>query len=160
MHGTRIPLAKPDSRAITIRLARDPNDLMLVTAIRSAESRVYWSSNGFAFETPGKHAVEVRIVWGYGGVPFGVKASTELWVNYPQTSGDNEAASQLLHPEDKRRLVRQAERVESGGIGEQDRQVAQLYPVDLELAGNPHDPRHGLAVDIGHRAFAGAAQMP
>lgn len=36
MHGTRIPLAKPDSRAITIRLARDPNDLMLVTAIRAA----------------------------------------------------------------------------------------------------------------------------
>ena len=36
MHGTRIPVAKPCSRAITIRLARDPNDLMLVTAIRSA----------------------------------------------------------------------------------------------------------------------------
>src|ERR1700739_1083626 len=36
MHGTRIPLAKPDSRAITIRIARDPSDLMLVTAIRSA----------------------------------------------------------------------------------------------------------------------------
>src|SRR5580698_4178566 len=37
MHGTRPPpAAKPDSRAISIRLARDPNDLMLVTAIRSA----------------------------------------------------------------------------------------------------------------------------
>jgi predicted GNAT family N-acyltransferase len=36
MHGTRIPAAKSDSRAITIRIARDPNDLMLVTAIRSA----------------------------------------------------------------------------------------------------------------------------
>ena len=66
---------------------------------RSAETRVFWSSNGFAFETPGKHAVGVRIVWGYGGVPYGVKASTELWVNYPQTRGDNDAASQLLHPE-------------------------------------------------------------
>ena len=37
MHGTRIPPStKPDFRAITIRLARDPNDLMLVTAIRAA----------------------------------------------------------------------------------------------------------------------------
>jgi len=34
MHGTRPP--KPAARAITVRLARDPNDLMTVTAIRSA----------------------------------------------------------------------------------------------------------------------------
>ena len=37
MHGTnRSPSLNPDSRAITIRIARDPNDLMLVTAIRWA----------------------------------------------------------------------------------------------------------------------------
>jgi len=37
MHGTRTPApAKNDSRAVTVRIARDPNDLMLVTAIRSA----------------------------------------------------------------------------------------------------------------------------
>jgi len=37
MHGTRIPPPrKVNSREISIRLARDPNDLMLVTAIRSA----------------------------------------------------------------------------------------------------------------------------
>jgi len=34
MHGTRPPY--PPARAITVRLARDPNDLMTVTAIRSA----------------------------------------------------------------------------------------------------------------------------
>jgi len=34
MHGTRPP--NPPARAITVRLARDPNDLMTVTAIRSA----------------------------------------------------------------------------------------------------------------------------
>jgi predicted GNAT family N-acyltransferase len=34
MHGTRPP--KPPARAISIRLARDANDLMLITAIRSA----------------------------------------------------------------------------------------------------------------------------
>ena len=37
MHGTRPPSSpKPNPRAISIRIARDPNDLMLVTAIRSA----------------------------------------------------------------------------------------------------------------------------
>ena len=37
MHGSRPrSSAKPDSRAISIRIARDPNDLMLVTAIRAA----------------------------------------------------------------------------------------------------------------------------
>jgi GNAT superfamily N-acetyltransferase len=37
MHGTRPTLSTaPNSRAISIRIARDPNDLMLVTAIRSA----------------------------------------------------------------------------------------------------------------------------
>jgi predicted GNAT family N-acyltransferase len=37
MHGTSFAAAaKPNPRAITVRIARDPNDLMLVTAIRSA----------------------------------------------------------------------------------------------------------------------------
>src|SRR5246127_6012297 len=37
MHGTRASTPQPaNSRAIKIRIARDPNDLMLVTAIRSA----------------------------------------------------------------------------------------------------------------------------
>lgn len=37
MHGTStVAINKPNPRAITVRIARDPNDLMLVTAIRSA----------------------------------------------------------------------------------------------------------------------------
>jgi predicted GNAT family N-acyltransferase len=37
MHGTRSSIPQTaNSRAITVRIARDPNDLMLVTAIRSA----------------------------------------------------------------------------------------------------------------------------
>jgi predicted GNAT family N-acyltransferase len=37
MHGTSMAsTAKPNTRAITVRIARDPNDLMLVTAIRSS----------------------------------------------------------------------------------------------------------------------------
>ena len=63
----------------------------------AAESRLYWSSNGFAFETPGKHTVKLEIVWNAGGVPCGVTANTEIWVNYPQSPADNEAAALLLH---------------------------------------------------------------
>jgi hypothetical protein len=64
-----------------------------------AQSHLYWSSNGFAFETPGKHAVTLRIIWNADGVPCGVTASTDVWVNYPQTPADNEAAALLLHPQ-------------------------------------------------------------
>jgi hypothetical protein len=64
-----------------------------------AETRVFWSSRGFAFETPGKHILELRIGWTYRGVPFGVRASTDIWVNYPQSAADNDAAATLLHPE-------------------------------------------------------------
>ena len=65
-----------------------------------AETRLFWSAwSGFAFETPGKYIIEVRILWAAVGVPLGVKASTEVWVNYPQTEADNNAAATLLHPE-------------------------------------------------------------
>jgi hypothetical protein len=37
MHGTKaLSPAHPNPRAISVRIARDPNDLMLVTAIRAA----------------------------------------------------------------------------------------------------------------------------
>jgi len=37
MHGTKsLASARTPSRSISIRIARDPNDLMLVTAIRAA----------------------------------------------------------------------------------------------------------------------------
>lgn len=67
--------------------------------LRVEETRVFWSSQGFAFETPGKHILEVRIAWTYGGMPLGVRASTDIWVNYPQSTADNDAAATLLDPQ-------------------------------------------------------------
>ena len=66
---------------------------------RSAEARVYWDSEGFAFSTPGRHLVEVEILWSQGPVPVGAKATAEVWVNYPQSRTDNDIAASLLHPE-------------------------------------------------------------
>ena len=65
----------------------------------AAETRVFWSSLGFAFPEPGKYAIEVRIAWAYGGAPLGVKTTTDVFVNFPQTEADNRAAAELLHPE-------------------------------------------------------------
>jgi hypothetical protein len=65
----------------------------------SAETRVFWSSTGFAFETPGRHFVELRLVWTDAGVPLGVRATMKVWVKYPQSPVDDEAADLLLDPE-------------------------------------------------------------
>lgn len=62
-----------------------------------ADTTLFWSSNGFVFEMPGKHSVEVRILWNHAGIPYGVKASTDIWVDYPVSDADNEVASMLLH---------------------------------------------------------------
>ena len=70
MHGTRIPVAKPSSRAITVRLARDPNDLMLVTAIRSA---VYLAEQDCPFEEEfdGNDMVAAHFIGFVGNEPAG-----------------------------------------------------------------------------------------
>lgn len=64
-----------------------------------AETRLYWSSYGFAFERAGRHLIEARVLWSIAGVPFGVRAAASVWVNFPQTNADNNAAATLLHPE-------------------------------------------------------------
>lgn len=64
-----------------------------------ATTRLFWSSQGFAFMIPGKHLVEVRIVWQADGVPVGVRSNLDIWVNYPASAVDNDAAFLLLHPQ-------------------------------------------------------------
>ena len=38
-------------------------------------------------------------MWSIAGVPFGVSGRTNVWVNFPQSNADNDAAAKLLHPE-------------------------------------------------------------
>ena len=47
----------------------------------------------------GRHLIDVDIMWGISGVPFGVRGQTDVWVNFPQSDADNKAAATLLHPE-------------------------------------------------------------
>lgn len=68
-------------------------------ASATERTRVFWGSNGFAFEKPGHYVVEVRVLWAIAGIPVGVKSAKHVWVNFPQTQLDNDAAAELLHPE-------------------------------------------------------------
>jgi hypothetical protein len=117
----------------------------------ASETRVFWSSLGFAFPEPGKYQVEVRIAWAYGEAPLGVRASAEVFVNYPQAVADNQAAAALLHPEvgmyvalggDAPHLTTAIERIQDvvalGGAGDQAgakvlRGYADLIPSKAEI---------------------------
>lgn len=70
-----------------------PNDEL------TAGSRVFWSTNGFAFERPGRYTVEVAVEWTAGGIPVTVRGTTPVFVSYPEGASDNAAAANLLHPE-------------------------------------------------------------
>ncbi|NOT08118.1 MAG: hypothetical protein HOP28_07925 [Gemmatimonadales bacterium] len=60
---------------------------------------VYWGRDGFAFETPGRHLLEVIVLWDVGGVPVAASGTRDLFVNYPISRADNEVAALLLDPE-------------------------------------------------------------
>ena len=64
-----------------------------------AGTTLFWSSHGFAFETPGKHIIAAQILWKHGEILTGVEANTEIWLDYPVTNEDNKVASLLLDDE-------------------------------------------------------------
>jgi hypothetical protein len=66
---------------------------------RHADARIYWSTAGFAFPSPGQYTVELSIDWTAEGVPCTVRNSLQVFVAFPTSAGDNDAAATLLHPE-------------------------------------------------------------
>jgi len=62
-----------------------------------SKALLFWSPNGFAFETPGRHIIELKTIWNYAGVQYGVRATTQVWCDYPISERDNEVASILLN---------------------------------------------------------------
>jgi hypothetical protein len=59
---------------------------------------LFWGRDGFAFETPGRHTVEVILLWNVAGVPVGATAEQDLYVRYPTTDEDNAVAALFLDP--------------------------------------------------------------
>lgn len=65
----------------------------------SAAHRVFWSSEGFAFPRPGLYRINVAVTWSAQGVPVGADSSIEVFVQYPTSTADNEAAGLVLNSE-------------------------------------------------------------
>jgi hypothetical protein len=65
----------------------------------SAAYRVFWSSDGLAFPRPGHYRVTVAVTWSAQGVPVGVRQDIDVFVEYPTTVADNDAAGLVLNGE-------------------------------------------------------------
>ncbi len=65
----------------------------------SGETVVFWGRDGFTFRKPGRHIVEVMVLWQVSGLDVGVDGETALWVSYPVSDEDNRVAALLLDPE-------------------------------------------------------------
>ncbi len=109
-HTTRISVSKPNGKIMPMRLPLDAHDEghepkpLAAGKSASASSLLFWSRNGFAFEQPGHHEINVILVWEESGVYFAVESSTKVWVNYPVTNRDNEVAA-LMMDEDVGRFI-------------------------------------------------------
>lgn len=66
---------------------------------RKASASLFWSKNGFAFETPGLHRVTIILLWEVDGLPLGIRGVTEVWIDFPTTTIDNEVAALMLNEE-------------------------------------------------------------
>src|SRR6185503_9173011 len=60
---------------------------------------LFWGRDGFAFESPGRHVIEVIVLWTIGGVQVATSAEQDVFVSYPLTKTDNDVAALLLHPD-------------------------------------------------------------
>lgn len=65
----------------------------------SGSTTLFWGRHGFAFETPGRHRVEVILLWRLAGAPIAAAGETDVFVEYPVSDEDNEVAALMLHPE-------------------------------------------------------------
>ena len=101
----RISVTDPDDEITFVR----PPDLQSCPHIRfvslspgetrSSEAKVFWGTDGFAFDQPGRHLVEVMLLWSAAGQPIAVSATAWIWVNYPINEQENQVAHLMLHPE-------------------------------------------------------------
>jgi hypothetical protein len=65
----------------------------------SGSTTLFWGWDGFAFQLPGRHVVEVIVLWEVGGVPVAVSGEHEVFVFYPTSNEENEVAALLLDPD-------------------------------------------------------------
>lgn len=63
----------------------------------TASTKVFWSTAGFALGRPGKYRVNVAVSWSARGVAVGVENGVDIFVDYPTSDADNNAADLVMH---------------------------------------------------------------
>jgi hypothetical protein len=66
---------------------------------RTAEHQLFWSTQGFSFDSPGKHTTKLDISWWSGDIKIGATDSIDIFVDYPVTARDNDVIEQMMNPE-------------------------------------------------------------
>jgi len=103
--NVRINVTNPSGRITFIRPATiDPCPHLSLVELPPGKSikgatTLFWGRDGFAFETPGRHVVEVIVLWNVEGVPVASAGQRAIFVSYPVSQTDNEVAALLLDPE-------------------------------------------------------------
>jgi hypothetical protein len=102
---SRISVTDPDGRVTFLR----PVDQLTCSRISIAdldsgesltgETVLFYGRDGFTMEKPGKHEVEVIVLWQLGGEPVAASGESDLFVSYPISDNDNQVASLLLDPD-------------------------------------------------------------
>jgi len=99
----RVSITYPDGSIRYVRPVdinadiENPLTLLKAGQYCTAETTLFWNKKGFAFTNPGKHTIEINILWADEGCYACVSASEDLWVDYPVTVHENEVASLILH---------------------------------------------------------------
>jgi hypothetical protein len=65
----------------------------------TGSTSVFWGRDGFIFERPGRHILDVIVMWQVGELWMGSSAETEVWVSFPASEQDDRVAALLLHPD-------------------------------------------------------------
>jgi hypothetical protein len=61
-----------------------------------ATHHLFWSPQGFAFDRPGKHTVNLEISWRSAGATVGKKASVDVFVDYPVSDQENRVIAHMM----------------------------------------------------------------
>jgi hypothetical protein len=99
----------------------------------TGSAHVFWGRDGFIFERPGRHIVDVVVMWQIGELWVASSADTEVWVSFPVTEQDNRVAALLLHP-DVGRAVASPNWEPSPLAVERLKEAAGAYPAHPALA--------------------------
>jgi hypothetical protein len=65
----------------------------------TGELLVFYGRDGFAFEEPGRHSIDVIVLWELAGAHVAAHGSAEVFVMYPLTDRDNQVAAIMLDDE-------------------------------------------------------------